>query len=381
MGRVARDGFSDWILQDWADAEAARERAIASEIGFYLRGRENLVAFVREDPGCHLWSVAEWLADESLKVIARDPERAAELAEAARVVAEVVPGDERFRQRLEGFAWAHIGNVHRAGGELKQADAAFSRAIAFWAAGAGGDPYKVLDAGRVWGMEASLRMHQDRFPEALRLIHQALADATFQERPYLLLTHAKILEEMESYDQALAVLRQAAAIIPPHLGFPNRFNILVNLCNLDRHEEAESLMPELLEEGLTYATGGDQIRLRWLQGRIAAGRGRPAEALDHLWAVRAEFLDRGNPYDTATVSLELARIFLEEGRTGAVKNLAAESAPIFASQDLHAQAQSALRLFQEAAEQEVASVELVMRIVKYLQRARRSPELRFDPAA
>jgi tetratricopeptide (TPR) repeat protein/DNA-binding XRE family transcriptional regulator len=381
MGRVARDGFSGWVLQDWVEAEAARERATASDIGFYLCGREDLREVVREDPGCHLWSVAEWLADESLRTISRNPERAAELAEAALVVAELVPGDERFRRRLEGFAWAHLGNVHRAGGDLKQADAAFSRSIASWAAGAGGDPYRFLDAGRVWGMEASLRMHQDRFPEALLLIHEALAEATYKERPYLLLTHAKILEEMESYDQALKVLRQAAAIIPPHLGFPNRFNILVNLCNLDRHEEAESLMPELLEEGLTFATGSDQVRLRWLQGRIAAGRGQTAEALDHLWAVRAEFLERGNPYDTATVSLELARIYLEEGRTGAVKNLAAESAPIFASQDLHAQAQAALRLFQEAAEQEAASVELVVRIVKYLQRARRSPELRFDALA
>jgi transcriptional regulator with XRE-family HTH domain len=381
MGRVARQSFPEWVLRDWVEGEVEKDRETAGEIGFYLRGRENLAAAVREDPGCHLWSVAEWLANESMKMIPRNRERAAELAEAARVVAELAPIEERFRSLLEGFVWAHIGNVHRAGGELKAADAGFARSASSWAAGTGGDPHGFLDAGRVWGMEASLRMHQGRFPEALRLVHQALAVATPKERPYLLLTHAKVLEEMERYEEALRVLRDTATQIPPHLVFSHRFKLLVNLCNLNRHEEAESLMPELLDVGLAVASRSDQVRLRWLQGRIAAGRGRAAEALDHLWSVRAEFLTRGNAYDTALVSLELARIYLEQGKTGAVKSLAAESAPVFTDQGVHAQAQRALRLFLEAAEQEAASVDLVVRIVRYLQRARRSPDLPFEAAA
>jgi hypothetical protein len=67
--------------------------------------------------------------------------------------------------------------------------------------------------------------------------------------------------------------------------------------------------------------------------------------------------------------------------TGAVKSLAAESVAIFTDQELHAQIQKALRLFQDAVEQEIASIDLVARIVRYLQRARRSPELSFDAAA
>jgi hypothetical protein len=139
-------------------------------------------------------------------------------------------------------------------------------------------------------------------------------------------------------------------------------------------------MPEILEIGFASATKGDEVRLRWLLGRIAAGRGRLAEALDYLGSVRTEFLERGNAYDTAMVSLELARVYLEQGMTSMVKSLAAESAPVFEDQEVHAQAQRALRLFQEAAEQEAASVDLVTRIVRYLRRARRSPEMRFDAA-
>jgi len=54
-------------------------------------------------------------------------------------------------------------------------------------------------------------------------------------------------------------------------------------------------------------------------------------------------------------------------------------APIFIAEGIHEEAQKALELFREAAERERLTVELVLQIVKYLQRARRAPELRFEP--
>jgi hypothetical protein len=55
-------------------------------------------------------------------------------------------------------------------------------------------------------------------------------------------------------------------------------------------------------------------------------------------------------------------------------------APIFAVKGVHHHAQEALRLFEAAAVKEVASVELVTRLLSYLERARRSQGLRFEDA-
>src|SRR5207253_299268 len=119
VARFLRERYNEWILRDWVAAQAQEDRETARQIGARLRDEENLVDRVRADASCHLWSVAAWLCDESIQVISRDRERAGELAQAALVVAELAPGEERFRKRLAGYCWGHIGNVHRAGGALK----------------------------------------------------------------------------------------------------------------------------------------------------------------------------------------------------------------------------------------------------------------------
>jgi hypothetical protein len=74
--------------------------------------------------------------------------------------------------------------------------------------------------------------------------------------------------------------------------------------------------------------------------------------------VRAAFADRGIAYDTALVTLELAVLYLEQGRTADVKALASETAWIFQAQGVGRELVATLRLFCEAAEQERVSVEL-----------------------
>lgn len=383
MGRVARDSFRGWVLQDFVEAEAARERAIASEIGFYLRGRENLVEVVREDPGCHLWSVAEWLADESLKTAPRSWNRATELADAALAVAKLAPGEKHFKMRLEGFAWAHIGNARRVSGALRLADSAFAVCAELWAAGVGGDPHSVLDAGRVLGMEASLRRAQGRLTEAIQLIRTALSLASIELLPHLHINHAKVLEDMENYEQAIAALQEASRWMtsqtPLHLIFIQQKNLLVNLCHLGRHWEAERLLPEVWELGRDLGSESELVRLWWLQGRVDEGLGRLEEAQETLLRVQQEFRASGNVYDAALVALDRANLFLKRGETGMVKALVAEMAPVFNDEGVHLEAQKALRLFQEAAEREAVSRELVAQISKYLNRARRAPGLCFEP--
>jgi hypothetical protein len=83
-------------------------------------------------------------------------------------------------------------------------------------------------------------------------------------------------------------------------------------------------------------------------------------------------------YDVALLTLEVARLLLEEGRTAEVKALAPKLAMAFASEDVHAEAEKALRLYVEAVERETATAELARRVLSFLSRARHEQGLRFS---
>ena len=137
-------------------------------------------------------------------------------------------------------------------------------------------------------------------------------------------------------------------------------------------------MPELRELAVQLGNELDTIRLRWLDGRIAAALGLREKAMTTLSGVREDFGTRRIAYDAALASLELAALFLEEGRSREVRSLARQILWIFQAQGVHREALAALRLFCEAAERETATLEMVRRMVDYLRRAQNDPTLRFE---
>ncbi|HET9225100.1 MAG TPA: hypothetical protein VFR31_00415, partial [Thermoanaerobaculia bacterium] len=78
------------------------------------------------------------------------------------------------------------------------------------------------------------------------------------------------------------------------------------------------------------------------------------------------------------VSLELASLYAEQGRTEDLKRLAKEMLPIFSSLQIHREALAALAFLRQAIETEKASLEMVTSVAAYLRRARHNPELRFE---
>jgi hypothetical protein len=157
--------------------------------------------------------------------------------------------------------------------------------------------------------------------------------------------------------------------------------LLHDLCLLGRCAAAAEALPELRALSRKLNNALDLVRLRWLEGKIAAGMGRHEEAIAALAGVRKEFEALGNSYDVALVTVELAGVLAGLGRHAEVQKLARESEPIFRDQRVHVEAQRALALFCRAAEQERASVDLLRALLAYLYRARHDPQLRFEAAA
>lgn len=79
--------------------------------------------------------------------------------------------------------------------------------------------------------------------------------------------------------------------------------------------------------------------------------------------------DRGIPYDTSLLCLELALVRLAEGRTGEVRELAAEAVQVFSEEEVEPEVRTALALIEEAARREGLTLEMLERTVAALERA------------
>jgi tetratricopeptide (TPR) repeat protein len=337
---------------------------------------------VEEEPKYQTWALAERLCDESIRVAAGEPRRVLELAELALRVAELVTGEPAWLSLLAGYVWAFLGNARRVVSDLPGAEKAFCQAWKLWEAGAAAD-VGLLDGSRLLDLEASLLRAQRHFAAALERLEQALAlNPTGAGRGRILLNKGYTLEQMGSYEAAVENFQAAAPWIdrerePRHFCVL-RFNWTVCLCHLDQYQEAEAGLPELRILTAQPEQVMDRVRVCWLTGRVAGGLGRTAEGIEALTAVRAKFAEKTKTYDEALVSMELAGLYLKQGRTADVKNLVRQMEPVFRDQEVHAEARKALELFRQAVELETMTEELVRRLVAYLYRAQHNPELRFE---
>ena len=144
------------------------------------------------------------------------------------------------------------------------------------------------------------------------------------------------------------------------------------------YAEVEPLLPEIRDLATALGKPLSLLRVRWLEGRVAAGLGQDAEAEAAFEEVRRRFQDEKLAYDCALVSLDLAALHLDAGRTAAVRALATEMVWIFTAKGIHREAQAALTLFCRAVRQEAATAALARKITRYLERARHDSGLRFE---
>lgn len=332
---------------------------------------------VRAAPEFQTWALAELVSEQSVVAASRDVDRALYLADLAVEIAERVQGPEGFPERVRGFVWAHNANVLRVAGELLKADYAMDKAKQFWEGGS--DPDTLLDPGRLPDLEASLRRDQRRFEKAVDLLDEAFVVGRCKGR--ILINKGFTLEAMGEYERVIQTLHEAEPLVDqqaePRLWYKRRAQLAVLYTHVGRYDEAEDLVEDARRIATELDDKMDLSRLIWLEGRIAAGLGRPEEALRLLGQARQEFEKRNMWYDVALALLEEAVLLLGAGRTAEVKVLAKGLARVFESKGVHREALAALRLFQEAAEHEAATAELAGRVLRFLFRARWDEGLRF----
>lgn len=338
---------------------------------------------VEEYEAYRTWALCERVTLESERKAAHDADEALDLARLAVRMAELTPGSEEWRSRIGGLCCGFLANAHRVKGDFPGSDEVFLRSDRLWQAGALADPGLILDGSRLLDLKASLRRHQGRFEESLDLLAQAQAASRSDAATVrLLLKKSATLEQMGDWQGAIGALKQARPLVEKQGDRRSlcvlEFNLCTSLCDAGLYSEAEALLPKVRKLALDLGNRLDLLRCRWLRARLSAGLGRLEEAEAELDYVVGRLVARGIAFDAARACLDLAQLYLLQKRSAEVKRLAGQMVAVFKAQGVHREALAAVILFQGAAEQEKATVELVRKLADYLRRAERCPELRFE---
>lgn len=349
-----------------------------------IRGAEGLP--VPGDLDFSTPEVCEALLERSAAVHLSDPENALQLAELAALSAEEIDADVYGAPQvadLQARSWAEVANAYRITGDLTKADRVMARAIDCRSRGTGD---KRLLA-RLAGLSAALSCAQRRFDEAFRLLD--VSYALYQEMGD---THAagRILiarglyagytgDPLDGIRFLLTGLNTIDRAREPKLAFQALHNILLLRVELGEYEQARQTLTQMRPLYDYYVSDLERLKLRWVEGKIAAGLGELEEAEAAFSQARKDFDRAGLGYRAALVSLDLVAVWLRQARTPEIRQLVAELLGTFQAIGVEREALVGILLLRDAVECEQATLELLHLIATSLGKldGRQAPPL--DP--
>lgn len=307
-----------------------------------------------------------------------EPQKALELAQVALAILPRLvdsPTDIEEEVEVEARTWSYYGNVQRILSDLPEADRAFRLATRILKKFGGKDE---IDA-ELWSFKASLRRDQRRWADALAAVGAASRIygelEKWSEQGQQLLLSAKIHCDSGKPKDALSDLHRAIPLLAtseePRLRYVPLGLLMHVLCELGRFDEARERLPEAYARCALHGSPTDLLRLRWCEAKIAAALGPAAPAETAFLEVRQGFIDQAIGYDVALVSLDLAVLYAEQGRSEEIRALAEEMYAIFQSRQVQTEALAAAFLFCQATRKDQASLEALRAVRERLKEAHR----------
>jgi tetratricopeptide (TPR) repeat protein len=330
--------------------------------------------------------LCERLVEASYEACFEDPRRAVEMARlAVEAVERLDESDCGGAESLAGLrvrAWAHLGNAYRTSFDLENSEITFATTESLLE----DSQISLVEKAKVLSLMASWRKVQRRFAEALQILDRVAAiykrSGQWDLLGRTLLQKALICGEAGDGEGEMKLLRRALDLIDPQadprIFLAARHNLINALYESGRVREAFAL---LYHTRPLYLKTGDRmslLRLRWLEGLVAFGLQRTDQAEAAFREVREAFLEVGLDYEAALASLDLAGVYVVQGRSADVSRVAEETLKIFQSYNTHQEAIAALLVFCSAARLNQAGLDLVRQVSAFLKRARNNPDLRFS---
>ena len=364
------------LLQTAYDRERAEAKGLVAELLRHPSERQQIL--VRNHAGFHTWGVFERLLELSYQETARrSPLLGERLASLALDLSEHLDANHYGAQAIEdlrGRAWAYIGNACRVRSDLRNSQEAFDRALLHLRSGTR-EPWELAVC---LSLKASLLRAQRRFDEAMRLLKRSLVlFRAVRDRHWIgltLLSMDNVLHHTGQPEKGMPLLYEALDHIDsakePRLLLLAEHNLSDDLAEAGHFMEAQRHLIKARPLYRRFNESWILHRHSWVEGKVARGLGQPDKAEEFLLAAHAGFLEVSSSYDVALVSLDLAGLYTEQGRTTELKRLAEEMVPIFASLQIQRETLAAFTLWQQAVHAETVGVELTARVASALKRTR-----------
>jgi tetratricopeptide (TPR) repeat protein len=359
-----------WYALQNGQRLAESDLALPEELPAPWVGREG-------EERCHALLKASW------KLRYNDPGAMVALATLATAEAEQTAAgrlDDPVLIDLLAKSWAELGNAHRVTNNLQDAELALRRAALCLGEGSG-DPRL---RARVLDRAASLLTDQRRFKEAGRLldevyaIHQTLGDPHLAGRA--LISKGTSHSYAEECEQGVRLIAAGLGLIEPRTDPSLVFSAIHTLIDLtvrqERFAEARRLLHLSRRLYTEHAGSLNLLKRRWLEGKIAAGLGDLANAETDLLAVRQGFALQRMPYTVAVASLDLATLYLRQGRTQETRRLVEETLATFQALSIRREAIAALLVLNRALERERATLDLMRAVTTRVRRGADGPTRR-----
>jgi tetratricopeptide (TPR) repeat protein len=316
--------------------------------------------------GLRDWERCEQLLARCQELRRSNPPMTVATASLAVCLAERISPDVRGPQALsdlQAMALAERGNARRVADDLVHAEADLARALN--RASEGTESPGLL--ARLLDLTASLRIDQRRFDEALKLLdwvhYLYLEMGERHEAGRALISKSNAASYSLDLQEAIRLLGLGLMLIEterdPHLVLAVVHNLAYHLIDEERVEEARGLMRESRPLYAAYGGQVDQLKARWLEGRIAMRLSDPQEAEQAFQEVRTGFADVGVTYDIALVSLELAEIWLDQGRTREIQDLLDDTVNVFRARGIRREAITTLLMLRESVERQSVTTALL----------------------
>lgn len=327
----------------------------------------------------------ELLLREALNLASRDTKEAEEVARLAPIALDRIPGanEQLWAYDLKTRSKAYVANAKRARGDLDDADKVFVEVRECLAKSCTNDVDLHAEVNR---LEAGLRLDQRRLGDAEQLLDRAVL-LHREQRDHKALSRALIIRSdvrrhADDMSGAVEDVRLALEYLSPeadpHLHLCALGNLALYFCDVGRHAEARQLIEQhrrFYERsiGELHLTG-----LSWIEGIVARGLGDVETAQGLLNRARLLYISHEHFFNAALVSLDLALLYLEQGRFEELRRVSLLVEPILRSKGLHREATAALLLFQRAAAADAVTRDSLLRLRSYLEDSRKNPRLRFE---
>jgi tetratricopeptide (TPR) repeat protein len=287
---------------------------------------------------------------------------------------------ERYGMRetfdLRARAWGEYANACRISDDLVQAEQAIGRAVELRKQGSGSETLQA----RLAELTAGILSHQRSFTGAFQALDLAYAihkkQGDTQSARRVLVQRGIYPGRSGDPEQGIQLLAQALSQTTEKGDSRLRFLILHNilLFRVERGEfrAANLQLFEMRPLYLRHAGTVDLMKLKGIEGKIAMGLGELERAERILLQAKASFEARGQFYHAATLGLDLASVWLRQGRVEEVKRLVLETLEVFRSRYVARESIAALLMLRDALDRDRASLELLAMVASVLEQ--HSPE-------